>query len=343
MSDLTTNWVDNIGMQANAAYLNQLDASVNANTHGRPVISTITSSATPAINTDNCTQFTITALATAITSMSSGLSGTPADGQRLTIRIKDNGSPQSIAWGASWRGVGTTLPTKTNPNSTMYVEGRYNTADSVWDVITVRKQIIQVQIVGANSANASSVTIPPHQVGDLIIIFAFNNGSTTTPAPPAASGTVPAYALMDTMAASSCAPATYQFIATANNHTTGTWTNTASMIAVVLRGEDTLAATPYGGHAVGNGSATSSAAFSPSVTMSKTDGTSVLLYFYGHRTVTAWAVAPAGFTQQTQVAGAGGVCCNSKNDTTSDGSITQNLTASSSGWASAVIEVVAAT
>lgn len=313
--------------------------AINKLTH----VDSITSSAAPAINQSTCHQFNITALATAITSMSSGLTGTPEDGQPIIIRIEDNGTPQSIAWGAKWRPVGTTLPTKTIPGSTIYVEARYNNAHSVWDVEMVRKQIIPVQIVGANSAAASSVTIPAHQAGDLIVIFAFNNASTTTPAPPAASGTVPAWALIDTMAASTCSPATYYFVATANNHTSGTWTNTADMIAVVLRGEDIVAATPYGGHAVGNGSASSSAAFSPSVTMSKTDGTSVLLYFYGHRTVTAWSAAPTGCTQQTQIASTGGVVCNSKNDTTSDGSITQNLTASSSGWASCVVEVVAAT
>jgi len=55
-------------------------------------ITTITSSATPTINTDNCDAVTITALATAITSMTTNLSGTPTNFQKLIFRIKDDGS-----------------------------------------------------------------------------------------------------------------------------------------------------------------------------------------------------------------------------------------------------------
>ncbi len=61
-------------------------------------VTTITSSATPTINTDSCDAVTITALATAITSMTSGLSGTPTDFQKIIIRIKDNGTARAITW-----------------------------------------------------------------------------------------------------------------------------------------------------------------------------------------------------------------------------------------------------
>lgn len=71
-----------------------------------PRLNTITSSATPAINTDTTDIFTITALGTAITSMTSGLTGTPNAGQRLLIRIKDNGTSRTILWGASFASSG---------------------------------------------------------------------------------------------------------------------------------------------------------------------------------------------------------------------------------------------
>jgi hypothetical protein len=57
----------------------------------------VASSATPTINTDNVDMFTITALAVAITSMTTSLSGTPTTGQKLIIRIKDNGTARAIA------------------------------------------------------------------------------------------------------------------------------------------------------------------------------------------------------------------------------------------------------
>jgi hypothetical protein len=50
-------------------------------------IVSITSSATPAINVDVTDLFQITALALDITSMTSGLTGTPKDGQQLWIQI----------------------------------------------------------------------------------------------------------------------------------------------------------------------------------------------------------------------------------------------------------------
>lgn len=343
---LATNWVDNIGMFVNAAYLNALDTAVNANTQGRPVVSSITSSATPAINTDNCTQFEITAQAVAITSMSSGLSGTPADGQKLILRIKDNGSPQTITWGSSWRAVGTTLPANTIPTGTIYVEAHYNSADSVWDVVTVRKQAVAIQIPGSNSvAAANSITLPAHQVGDLIFIVAFTNGTTTPPTPPAASGTVPAWVLVDALAGSSCAMSVYQFVATANNHTSGAWTApaTAAMAAVVLRYEDRLAATPYGGHALNVSPATATSIGTPAITPVKTDGSSKMLYIYAHRNMTSWDAAPTGFTRLTAANNIAGICVNSKNDTTSDGAVVQTMTGTSTGCMAACLEILAAT
>lgn len=105
-----------------------------------PRIGTTASSATPAINTDTTDQFTITALAAAITSMSSGLSGTPTDGQRLLVRIKDNGTARAITWGTSWRAIGVTLPTTTVVSKTMYVGAVWNAADSKWDVLAVGQE-----------------------------------------------------------------------------------------------------------------------------------------------------------------------------------------------------------
>lgn len=303
-------------------------------------VGTVTSSATPSINTDSYDQFNITAQAVAITSMTSGMSGTPLDGQPLSIRIKDNGVPQSIAWGARWRGVGSILPVVTIPGSTFYIDAVYNAADSIWDVVVVRKQLIAVQIKGSASAAATSVTFPTHQPGDTIVLFPFNNASVTIPGAPAAAGTVPAWNSIASAPGNTCAAALFYFTATASNHTSGTWTNTTGMVVVVLRGSYTLTV-PYGGEAVALSSASASQVVSPSVTMSKTDGTSALLYFYGHRTVTAWSAAPTGCTQLTKVDTS--VVCNSKTDSTSDGAITQGLTATAVGSMSAVLEIVAAT
>lgn len=76
-------------------------------------VTSITSSATPTINTDNCDCVDITALAAAITSMTTNLSGTPTNFQSLIFRIKDNGTARAITWGASFSANGVALPTTT--------------------------------------------------------------------------------------------------------------------------------------------------------------------------------------------------------------------------------------
>lgn len=76
--------------------------------------STEASSATPTINTDNVDFHSITALALAITSFTTNLSGTPTTGQLLWIAITDNGTARAITWGASFQASGTiALPTTT--------------------------------------------------------------------------------------------------------------------------------------------------------------------------------------------------------------------------------------
>lgn len=65
---------------------------------------TTASSATPTINTDNVDFYSITALAANITSFTTNLSGTPVTSDKLWISITDNGTPRTIAWGASFSG-----------------------------------------------------------------------------------------------------------------------------------------------------------------------------------------------------------------------------------------------
>jgi hypothetical protein len=100
-----------------------------------PRVGTVASHATPTINTDNVDVFTITALAEAITSMTTNLSGTPTTAQKLIIRIKDDGTARAIAWGASFASRGGTLPTTTVLGKTHYVGLIWNEVASVWDCV----------------------------------------------------------------------------------------------------------------------------------------------------------------------------------------------------------------
>lgn len=99
----------------------------------------ITSSATITPTSDTADQYQVTALAVGATVAAP--SGTPTDGQKLTLRFKDNGTGRALNWttgsSGSYRAVGVTLPTTTVANKTTYVGCIYNTADSRWDVVAV--------------------------------------------------------------------------------------------------------------------------------------------------------------------------------------------------------------
>lgn len=99
---------------------------------------TTTSSATPTINTDSYDEYDITALAANITSMTTNLSGTPANGDELMLRFKDDGTPRTITWGASFvsSGVATLLAT-TAANKTHYVKVRYDSTAAKWVCMAV--------------------------------------------------------------------------------------------------------------------------------------------------------------------------------------------------------------
>lgn len=96
------------------------------------------SSATPTINTDNVDVYNITALAANITSMTTNLSGTPNDGDRLLLRIKDNGTSRTITWGASFASSGVaTLLASTVAGKQHTIGLIYSSATSTWICLAV--------------------------------------------------------------------------------------------------------------------------------------------------------------------------------------------------------------
>jgi hypothetical protein len=98
-----------------------------------PRVISITSSGTPTPNVAFADQYNITALAADATFAAP--TGTPLDGQRLIIRVKDNGTARALGWNAIYRAVGVTLPTGTVINKTLYVGTIFNSGDTKWDVL----------------------------------------------------------------------------------------------------------------------------------------------------------------------------------------------------------------
>lgn len=101
-------------------------------------ISTTASSGTPTPNADTDDEYTVTALAADATF--GAPTGTPTEGQKLIIRIKDNGTSRALAWNAIYRAVGITLPTATAISKTLYVGCIYNNTDTKWDVVSTAQE-----------------------------------------------------------------------------------------------------------------------------------------------------------------------------------------------------------
>lgn len=94
--------------------------------------------ATPTINTDTTDVAVFTALATAITSMTTNLSGTPVQGDTLRIAFTDNGTARAITWGASFESSGNvTLPSTTVLSVRLDVGFIWNTVTSKWRCVAI--------------------------------------------------------------------------------------------------------------------------------------------------------------------------------------------------------------
>lgn len=190
---------------------------------------------------------------------------------------------------------------------------------------------------GSATANTTSVTLPTHAIGD-IIILAVPRVNATPATKPTASGTVPAWADIDAATGSSATSIrTAYFVATATNHTTGTWTGATCMWAIVLRGQG---GTLIGGHGTQINASGSSTA--PAVTLTQTDGTSVILEFHFTTAGSSprFTGTPTGYTRLTVTGTIASIVANSKNVTTTDGSVVQTL-ATTGANAGATIEICA--
>lgn len=103
-----------------------------------PRVVSITDAATITPTGDSADQYVVTALAQ--TATIAAPSGTPTDGQKLVIRIEDNGTGRALTWTTSsgaYRAVGVTLPTTTVASKVVYIGCIYNSQDTFWDVIAV--------------------------------------------------------------------------------------------------------------------------------------------------------------------------------------------------------------
>ena len=99
------------------------------------VLATNAPGATPSINTDNYDAVSLTGINAAITSMTTNLSGTPVNFDKLIIRFKDDGTARAITWGSSFEAKGVALPTTTVLSKVLTVGFIYDTVTSKWGCV----------------------------------------------------------------------------------------------------------------------------------------------------------------------------------------------------------------
>ena len=101
---------------------------------------TSTSAATATLTPDISAfdQYNLTAQDQALTVAAP--TGTPVDGNKLILRILDNGTARAITWNATYTAIGTTLPTTTTASKMLYVGCIYNSTNTRWDVVAVTTQ-----------------------------------------------------------------------------------------------------------------------------------------------------------------------------------------------------------
>lgn len=185
-------------------------------------------------------------------------------------------------------------------------------------------------IIGVDTA-----TLPSHQAGDVIICFAYRDGNAT----PAA--LVSGWTNLGNSGANTNGSRLAYRIATDGSTPPGTWTNSTSVVYHIYRNLDPT--TPIG--AVLDGGGQSTTVSYPALTLQRTDNSSWVAGFAGHRsTNTSLETPPTGMTNRTTRANATDEAAGHDTNGTVSSWSNQNVSVggTSSGWRSWTVELRAA-
>lgn len=187
------------------------------------------------------------------------------------------------------------------------------------------------------AAGTTSATLPSFQPGDVAIVFAFRDGSTTNPTVPAGWTNI-----TNTADGTTCSASIGWRRLVSGNTTTGTWTNATGVVVVVYRGCEPFI-TPVGGGA--NGAGTTNTVTYTTFTMTRSNGTSWVVGFVGHRSVdtTIDSAAISGMTARTSGvnANAEAAAWDTNGGVASWASTNQTITGTASGWVTRTVELLA--
>ena len=191
----------------------------------------------------------------------------------------------------------------------------------------------------AAGAQGTSVSIPAHNAGDLIVLYVQHRYSSTV-TKPSASGTVPTWNTI-LLGDGNERAQTHYAVATSSSTTTGDWTGAYLVVAMVIEGQG---ASPIGARASYSNYGEASLP-APAVTLQKTDGTSLLIHvggpydYYGYFDA---AFSSSGYTARLAPTGSGASYrVVTKDVTTTDGLMYLGSLSGGPAYASQTIEILA--
>lgn len=187
------------------------------------------------------------------------------------------------------------------------------------------------------ASGTTTATLPAHQAGDLIVIYAFRDGNATAPSLPAG------WVSINTSTTTSTGSRLGYKWARNASETSGTWTNATTVIAQVYRGHKYE--TPIGGNSQTVGTTNTSVAWG-NITLTDTNGTSWVAAMRGHRSVdTTLETAPSGLTARSTVVDATDEAAGfDTNGAVASGSTWtapagQNIGGTASGWTAQAVAI----
>ena len=189
-----------------------------------------------------------------------------------------------------------------------------------------------ISYVSSGTGTNSIASMPSHQAGDLLIFFAYRDGSTTNPTLPAGFTSITA-----PDGTSSSTTVGYK-IAASGSETSGTWTNATSLICHVYR-SSTGSVFP-GAVATNTGSSTT--VNYPALTLNNTGGSSWVLGFAGcNQSDMSLETAPSLMTNRSTVSDATDEAAGADTNggVTSWSSTNVSVGGTSGPWTTAVIEI----
>lgn len=230
------------------------------------------------------------------------------------------------------------LPAQAFPSGPFVVVVRATDTAGNWTEQTITVSVTEappLSLVGSATGTTSAV-IPAHQAGDLILCWAYRDGSNTLPTLPTGQDWT---SLDGVTGANTNAARLVAKIADGSSETTGTFTSATSVVVAVYRPKPGYSAT-WGAVAAATGASTTVSY--PAVSLQNTDGSSWVAGFAGHRsTNTALETPPTGMVNRaTVVDGTDEAAAHDTNSGVSAWSATSvSVGGTSSGWRAATVEI----